>query len=253
MSASGTIITYHGVGSAQPGDDPHELLVSEGAFEAQMDFLARRRTVVSLQELVQGESQGPKPRVAITFDDAYTSVLETAAPILATYGLPSTAFVPTRWIGDRNGWIEPPTNLLEIMDGAQIRDLERHGIEVESHGHAHINYEESDPDEIEADLRTSIDRLTEVVGRSPRYLAYPYGPASAAARAIVERSGLEAAFTLERPHQGTFAFERVWIRPRYGLGVFAMKTSGYWSASWRWSPAGRAGAAAVRPFLGRSR
>ncbi len=253
MTAPRTIIMYHGVGSAPPGEDPHELLVSERTFRDQMAFLAERRDVVPLQDLVHGSRRGSKPRVAITFDDAYTSVLATAAPILARYGLPSTVFVPTRWVGERNDWIQPSASVLEIMDAEQIREAERQGIEVESHGHAHISYDASPPADIEADVRMSIDRLTEIVGRPPRYLAYPFGPASAAARAIVERSGLEAAFTLERPHQGRFAFERVWISPRHSVRVFAIKTSGYWSASWRWSTAGRMGAAAVRPFLGRGK
>lgn len=253
MSRRGTIIVYHGVGSARPGDDPHELLVSAETFEAHMAFLARRRNVVPLRTVVEGVPRGSKPSVAITFDDAYRSVLETASPILAKYDLPSTLFVPTRWIGQRNGWIEPPTNLLEIMDAEQILEVERRGISVESHGHAHINYGTSAPQEIETDVRVSIERLTETLGRSPRYLAYPFGPTSAAAMKIVERAGLEAAFTIELPHQGPFAFERVWIRPRHGLRVFALKTSGYWSASLRRSMVGRMGAAAVRPFIDRHR
>ena len=72
----------------------------------------------------------------------------------------------------------------------------------------------------------SIERLSDIVGRAPRYLAYPFGPTSDAAMHIVERLGFEAAFTIERPHQGLFAFERAWIRPRHGLRVFALKTSG---------------------------
>ena len=253
MSHRGTVIVYHGVGRAQPGEDPHELLVPSETFEAQMAFLARRRNVVPLGTLVEGVPRNSKPPVAITFDDAYRSVLETASPIMAKYDLPSTLFVPTNWVGRRNGWIVPPTNLLEIMDAQQILEVEQQGIAVESHGHGHINYVTSAPQEIEADVRMSIERLTETIGHSPRYLAYPFGPTSAAAMQIVEKLGFEAAFTIERPHQGPFAFERVWIRPRYGLRVFALKTSGYWSASLRWSRVGRMGAAAVRPFIDRHR
>ena len=124
-----------------------------------MAFLARRSSVVPLHEIVHGGYRGPRPTVAITFDDAYRSVLERASPILAKYDLPSTLFVPTRWIGERNAWIVPPTNLLEVMDARQILEVERRGIAVESHGHAHINYGTSDPEQIEADVRMSIERF----------------------------------------------------------------------------------------------
>ena len=93
---------------------------------------------------MRGRGRG-KPTVAITFDDAYRSILEIASPVLLKYGLPSTLFVPTRWLGERNGWIDLPANLLEIMDPEEIREVDRRGIAVESHGHAHINYETSQP------------------------------------------------------------------------------------------------------------
>jgi peptidoglycan/xylan/chitin deacetylase (PgdA/CDA1 family) len=253
MIARRTVIAYHAVGSCPPAEDPHELFVPVDAFEAQMEFLSRRRKVVPLEVIVDGPLPSSKPAVAITFDDAYRSVLDTAAPILTKYRLPSTLFVPTAWMGLQNGWIAPPSRSLDIMGPEELLEAEGKGIRVESHGSAHMKYWEADPSEIEADVRSSIDRLTEVLGRPPRYLAYPFGPTSDEASWIVEGCGLEAAFTLERPHRGRFAFERVWIRPRHGLGVFALKTSGYWSASWRWSKAGRAGAALLRPIVGRRR
>ena len=37
--------------------------------------------------------------VAVTFDDAYRSIGEQAAPLLARLGLPATLFVPTGWAG----------------------------------------------------------------------------------------------------------------------------------------------------------
>jgi peptidoglycan/xylan/chitin deacetylase (PgdA/CDA1 family) len=251
MSIRRAVIAYHAIGTCPPEEDPHELFVSEEIFEAQMRFLSHRRNVVPLEAIVDGPIGSSKPAVAITFDDAYRSVLDTAAPILSKYGLPSTLFVPTGWMGLQNGWIEPPSRPLDIMGPEQLKEAERKGIRVESHGSAHIKYWEADPSQVEADVRSSIQRLTEVLGRPPRYLAYPFGPTSDGACRIVERCGLEAAFTLERPHEGRYAFERVWIRPRHGLGLFALKTSGYWSASWRWSRAGRAGAALLRPIIGR--
>ena len=36
--------------------------------------------------------------VAVTFDDAFRSIGEQAAPILSRLGLPGTLFVPTRWV-----------------------------------------------------------------------------------------------------------------------------------------------------------
>ena len=116
MTSRHAVITYHGVGRALEGEDPHELLVSEEAFRAQMAFLARHRNVVPLHALVQGRPRGRKPTVAITFDDAYRSVLHVAAPILLEYGLASTVFAPDAM--DRAG---------ERMDRAPVEPLGDHG------------------------------------------------------------------------------------------------------------------------------
>lgn len=43
-------------------------------------------------------SLSTKPRVLITFDDGDSSVLDRAAPVLASHGMPSTLFVVTDWI-----------------------------------------------------------------------------------------------------------------------------------------------------------
>jgi len=253
MNMRPTIITYHGIGDGSPRDDPHELLVPKDVFADQLDFIVRRRTPVPLEAIVQGNVRTRKPAVAITFDDAYRSVLEIAAPMLERRRLPSTVFVPTYWIGRHNGWIEPDLHSepLAIMNEEELLEVERRGIRVETHGSRHVKYWELDRLQVEADVRSSLERLTEILGRRPTHLAYPFGPTSPEATRVVERCGLEAAFTLELPARGRFAMERVWIRPRYGLGVFSLKTSGYWSAAWRWSTPGRAVATVLRPFYGR--
>src|SRR5207253_3024783 len=46
--------------------------------------------------------------LVVTFDDAYRSTFEHAAPVLARLGLPGTLFVPTAWV-DRQGLLTWPT------------------------------------------------------------------------------------------------------------------------------------------------
>src|SRR3954452_25393002 len=40
-----------------------------------------------------------KRKFAVTFDDAYRSVLELASPIMSRRGVPGTVFAPTDWVG----------------------------------------------------------------------------------------------------------------------------------------------------------
>lgn len=251
MTTRSSIIVYHAVGECHEEDDPHQLFISTDTFKRQMEFLKRRRNVVRLDEIVHSLVSNQRPSVAITFDDGYRNVLTNAAPILNDFGVPSTLFVPTKWIGLRNTWVEPSACPLNIMSAEELRECERSGISIESHGDAHINYQEASPEEVRKDVRESIDRLTQIIGRPPRYLAYPYGLSSAASRGVVNEEGFEAAFSIDLPHDGLFAYERTWIRPTHGMRMFALKTSGRWKASRRGSALGSLLAVLTRPFLSR--
>lgn len=79
-------------------------------FIAQMDYLARHRTVVPLDELVETIRAGrslPAGTVAITFDDGYRSTLELAAPVLERHGLPATVYLATGYISrEQSQWVD---------------------------------------------------------------------------------------------------------------------------------------------------
>jgi peptidoglycan/xylan/chitin deacetylase (PgdA/CDA1 family) len=220
------VLAYHAIGTCPRDEDRHNLFVTADAFAEQMEFLARRRRVVSLTDVVEGRYQNGKPAVAITFDDGYRNVLRTAGPILARHGFTATVFVPTDWRGRVNGWIEPTSCDLEIMSDAELREAESSGLAIESHGHAHIDMSVAAPGEVERDIKASLDNLEILLGRRPRYLAYPYGRIADRTQQVAERSGLAAAFTIDERHAGRFAWERVQVTPLDDSKTFRLKTTG---------------------------
>jgi len=110
-SSVATILMYHSVPSAdeRPWIDPRNCLAAE-QFEAQMQFLAHHRHVVSVDTLTEQLAIGEpiqRGTVAITFDDGYLNNLRVAAPILAKYQLPATLYLATAYIsGGKNQWID---------------------------------------------------------------------------------------------------------------------------------------------------
>jgi peptidoglycan/xylan/chitin deacetylase (PgdA/CDA1 family) len=241
------VIVYHAIGCV-PRSAPHwNAFVRPERFAAQMTYLAQRRRVVDLDALFAPDRSPGPPRVAITFDDGYRSVLEHAVPVLRGLGLPATFFVPTRWIGARSDW---DASSLSLMTGDELVGLARDGFAVESHGHAHIDYARSNPETVEADIRASFERLTELLGRPPRYLAYPYGRGTPEAAAEVARLGMRGAFALDRPQpvSGDFAAPRVSVVPADGRALFAVKTAGRY-IGWRHSAPVRAAYGALRPLV----
>ncbi len=112
VRAQGAIILmYHSVAQADSASwvDPHNHMPPE-IFRRQMRFLARRRRVVSMDELVETLSQGrtpPRKTVVITIDDGYLDTFTTAAPILAEFRLPATLYLATGYVErGENQWID---------------------------------------------------------------------------------------------------------------------------------------------------
>ena len=99
-----TILTYHRVLPDDAiGEYPlPQLAVSASLFDAQMEVVAARCQVVSLEDGIRALAQGEipaRPMVAITFDDGYVDNLVIAGPVLARLGLTGMFFVVAGYIG----------------------------------------------------------------------------------------------------------------------------------------------------------
>lgn len=110
--ASGaTILMYHSV--AEEADaawiDPRDHMAPE-TFRRQIAFLARRRRVVSMDDVAAALAEGrslPAGSVAITIDDGYLDTLSVAAPILAEHGTQATLYLATGYVSRReNQWTD---------------------------------------------------------------------------------------------------------------------------------------------------
>lgn len=192
------ILLYHHVSR----DTPPSTSVSPERFEDHLEFLeAGGYRVWPLQRLLaavyDGAAELPPDVVAITFDDAYESVLGEAHPRLAARGWPYTVFVNTDAVDAGHspylGWDE-------------LRRLADAGVAIENHSAAHGHMAAPRGDEsraewearVDADLARAHRRISEEVGSSPEVFAYPYGEDSPALAgrvgddyrfALVQRSG----------------------------------------------------------------
>lgn len=101
----GLVVAYHRV--ARLDDDPFGLAVSPKRFAGQMEAISRLAGPVPLRAISGAEAGGAgngRPRVAVTFDDGYVDVLETAVPVLERFGVPATVFLVSRRLGATYWW-----------------------------------------------------------------------------------------------------------------------------------------------------
>lgn len=95
LSSAGSILCFHGISSAPPTpDSPH---VSGTTLRMAIAAARSAGKIISLRELIARHCGGRSTRglVAITFDDAYSSLLSADAECLRTEAIPLTIFVTT--------------------------------------------------------------------------------------------------------------------------------------------------------------
>jgi peptidoglycan/xylan/chitin deacetylase (PgdA/CDA1 family) len=200
--SSGLVLCYHGVSETWPAP----IAVEPNRLEEQLRLLIRRGYEGATFTDVATAPQGRK-LLAVTFDDAYRSVLKLAYPILARLGLPGTVFVPTRFAGSEAplAWpgIEqwcggPHESELVPMSWHELRLLAGAGWEIGSHTRSHPRLPQLGDAELADELEGSKLECEDELGICCRSIAYPYSDVDARVATAALSAGYEAAGTLLR-------------------------------------------------------
>jgi len=101
--------------------------------------------------------------MSLTFDDGQHSVLDVAAPLLASRGVVGTSYVVPTWVG--TGW---------YMGWDDLATLEGRGWEIGSHSLTHQNLYTADSTTVDYELSQSAAEL-QSRGFEARHFAVPYG------------------------------------------------------------------------------
>lgn len=223
---SGVIFMYHHVDVSTPAATS----VHPDEFIEQMDWLAREGfTVLPLLDLIETLSAGdslPEKSVAITFDDAYSSILTTAMPVLRERDWPFTVFVSTEAI-DRG--------YRGYLSWDELRELGRNGATFGNHTVSHAHLVRRPDDESEAawkrrisaeivDARTQLD--AELGARTIPVFAWPYGEYTVATKQLLgdsERFGLGQHSGASGPDSDFLALPRYPVATGLELDEFALR------------------------------
>jgi peptidoglycan/xylan/chitin deacetylase (PgdA/CDA1 family) len=161
----GRILCYHSVG--QPAWGVND--VDPKNFRRHLEAAQRAGFRFVPAAEIAATGGGPK-ELAITFDDGLSSVLTTAAPILADYKIPWSLFVVSGWCDQRDAWVGQHT-----LGWREIEKALALGAELGSHSQTHPDFarigESQAVDELGESRRTIRARL----GIDTRTFAIPFG------------------------------------------------------------------------------
>lgn len=225
------VLSYHAVSPTWPAP----LSVTPEALASQLTTLVRRgwRGATFRDAVLNPPS---RRTVAVTFDDAFLSVLELAYPIMAELDIPGTVFVPTAFADQRqplewagiDHWLRTPdASELQCMNWDDLSRLVAGGWEIGSHTMTHPRLTQLDDKGLERELGESRRECAARIGRPCDSVAYPYGDVDArvATRAAAAGYVCGAALSSSLVPLGAYRWPRVGIYHGDAAWRFALKVS----------------------------
>lgn len=138
-----------------------------------------------------------RPRIAVTFDDGFRSVVENALPVMKERGIPATIFIPAGFIGKKPGWVSDSHDLDmedEILNEDQLKVLADNFVKFGSHSATHQRLSKLDPQEANKELVESKKILENILGKSVDLFAFPYGDYNEETIELCVKAGYRIAF-----------------------------------------------------------
>lgn len=179
------MLQYHHVAT----DTPPVTSISPSDFASHMQHLAANHSVISLDEAlssIKNNTPLPDKSVVITFDDGYINILENAHPILKEYNFPYTIFINPAIIG----------NTPSQLSWEQVKSMQPLAT-FANHTLDHIHLLTRNENETESkwlkrvmkDINQAEELITEQLGYSKKWLAYPYGEFNNTLKKQLEKEG----------------------------------------------------------------
>lgn len=180
------VIMYHRIGETKYPSTNTRIEQLEAHIK---ELASGRYNVLALPEIVDALRNGrklPDRAIAITVDDAFSSVYRELWPRLRAAKLPFTLFLATGQIAREPGG--------EYMTWDQVRELVKAGVTVGNHSVTHAHLAEQGAARIAEEFAKAGATLEKELGVRPTLQAYPFGEASAKVIAAARKAGFIASF-----------------------------------------------------------
>jgi peptidoglycan/xylan/chitin deacetylase (PgdA/CDA1 family) len=181
------VLYYHGIPAAM-----------RGRFARQMDVFSRLCVPVAADW--RGEMAPRRRYGAVTFDDAFMSVVANALPELKRRQIPFTIFVPTGSLGSRPSWIRPghpdesevvaPPETLRMLAGEDLATIGSHSI-------THPNFRRLDEATAFDELQRSKVELEEIINKPVDLFSFPHGAYDVRCCELARTAGYSHVFTID--------------------------------------------------------
>jgi peptidoglycan/xylan/chitin deacetylase (PgdA/CDA1 family) len=210
--------------------------ITQNSFLQLLDFLEENKIQTTHFAGIirdKGERQSSFKKLILTFDDCPKHLFDFAIPELVKRKMKAVFYMPTANIGGYNSWdVEKGTARLELMNETDLKELARHGMEVGSHSHHHIDLKNvSDIGQLQKEITVSKQIIESITGKPVYSFAYPYGSVPAGYQTLLSGAGYQYAVSIYQPYETALALRRFGIYDKDTKETLARKIS----VGYKWS------------------
>jgi len=242
MAGGIPILMYHAV-TSQKIEGVHRVHITSASFAAQMQWLAQNgyRTISIAQAVkIFKERLSCNKYVVLTFDDGFSSVYNTAYPILQQYGFTATLYLVSDIINKPSfdgvtGFDSAPLGDRPLTTD-EIKEIISGGWEIGAHSCTHSRHMGLNPSQLQHEITDSKKYLSSLFNTPIRSYAFPFGNYTSKALQMLQDEAYDAGLSV---HSGKAGYksdlrrlQRIEINADDTLVTFAAKvTTGYGSFS----------------------
>jgi peptidoglycan/xylan/chitin deacetylase (PgdA/CDA1 family) len=216
-------------GPSVPSSSPRDELATRNPEPAMGSFPSPSSSVLSPEP---APSRPDGRLVVLTFDDGYRDFYTQAAPVVQSYGFPTTAYLSTGFVTDTGTEFKGKP----FLTWSEVKALEGSGVQFGSHTVTHPKLGGMQWDGIEWEIRESKKVLEEQIGNSVGSFSYPYAfpeedlPFTTRLKGILELSGYSSCVTtiigLAQPGDDRFCLKRIPVNSEDDPSLFRAKLEG---------------------------
>jgi peptidoglycan/xylan/chitin deacetylase (PgdA/CDA1 family) len=141
--------------------------------------------------------------VAITFDDAYESVFESAYATMREFGFLGMVFVVTGYAGRANTWdVNLGSKKWRHMSWSQMREMADSGFAFGSHSRSHADLTRLAPELLREELVCSKETIEDKLGRPCLCISYPFGRTNGRVKSAARNAGYRYGFVITPRENG---------------------------------------------------
>ena len=198
-------------------DERHKSLkpysISNDSFIRLLDYLVVNNfeTLVFKDLLDRKSDNFFQKQVILTFDDCPKHLWEFAIPELLRRKMRAVFYMPTAHLGGTNSWdLKEGRHQVDLMDEADLQNLNCLGMEIGSHAHEHVRLSDLHSEEkVLESIAKSKQIIESMISNKVISLAYPFGAVPKNYPSILRKAGFEFATAIYHSIGDKYALRRM--------------------------------------------